>query len=113
LICAIVLLTPLKLAACRCDRLRGIKVSYGAIWKFVHAEGLSFKKTVLASEQERADIARRRRPPTPAVEEISETDRSTPAGVRKPFGTRFCTISSTKARRSTCNRVIQLNCRLI
>jgi putative transposase len=23
---------------------RGVKVSYGAIWKFVHAEGLSFKK---------------------------------------------------------------------
>lgn len=23
---------------------RGLKISYGAIWKFVHAEGLSFKK---------------------------------------------------------------------
>jgi hypothetical protein len=39
---------------------RDIKVSYGAIWKFVHAEGLSFKKTALASEQDRPDVARRR-----------------------------------------------------
>ena len=23
---------------------RGVEVSYGAVWKFVHAEGLSFKK---------------------------------------------------------------------
>lgn len=23
---------------------RGVKVSYGALWSFVHAEGLSFKK---------------------------------------------------------------------
>ena len=23
---------------------RGVKVSYGAVWRFVHAEGLSFKK---------------------------------------------------------------------
>ena len=40
---------------------KGIKVSYGAIWRFVHAEGLSFKKTALASEQNRPDVARRRR----------------------------------------------------
>ena len=29
---------------------RGIAVSYGALWNFVHAEGLSFKKTVHAAE---------------------------------------------------------------
>ena len=39
---------------------RGVVVSYGAVWHFVHAEGLSFKKTVLASEIERPDVARRR-----------------------------------------------------
>jgi transposase len=39
---------------------RGVRVSYGALWNFVHAEGLSFKKTVLAAETERPDIARRR-----------------------------------------------------
>ncbi len=30
------------------------------MWTFAHAEGLSFKKTVLASEQERPDVARKR-----------------------------------------------------
>ena len=34
---------------------------YRTMWSFAHAEGLSFKKTVLASEQERPDIARKRR----------------------------------------------------
>ena len=32
---------------------RGLKVDYRSVWKFVHAEGLSFKKTVLAREQDR------------------------------------------------------------
>lgn len=40
---------------------RGVEVSYGAVWAFVHGEGLSFKKTALASEQDRPDVARRRR----------------------------------------------------
>ncbi len=39
---------------------RGVKVSYGALWSFVHSEGLSFKKSVLASETERPQIAARR-----------------------------------------------------
>jgi len=39
---------------------RGVGVSYGAVWHFVHAEGLSFKKSALASEVHRAGIARRR-----------------------------------------------------
>lgn len=30
------------------------------MWNFVHAEELSFKKTVLVSEQDRPDVARRR-----------------------------------------------------
>lgn len=38
----------------------GLKVDYRTMWKFVHAHGLSFKKTVLASEQDRADVARQR-----------------------------------------------------
>jgi transposase len=39
---------------------RGLKVDYRSVWSFVHAEKLSFKKTVLAREQDRPDIARRR-----------------------------------------------------
>jgi transposase len=37
---------------------RGVKVDYRTVWNFVHAEELSFKKSVLPSEQERPDIAR-------------------------------------------------------
>ncbi|MBV8316051.1 MAG: IS630 family transposase, partial [Planctomycetaceae bacterium] len=39
---------------------RGLQVDYRTVWSFVHAAGLSFKKTVLAGEQDRPDIARRR-----------------------------------------------------
>jgi len=39
---------------------RGLKVDYRSVWTFVHEEKLSFKKTVLPSEQECADIARKR-----------------------------------------------------
>jgi transposase len=39
---------------------RGLTVDYRSVWAFVHAERLSFKKTVLALEQDRPDIARRR-----------------------------------------------------
>jgi hypothetical protein len=39
---------------------RGLKVDYRTVWNFVHAEKLSFKKTMAASEQDRPDIARRR-----------------------------------------------------
>lgn len=39
---------------------RGLKVDYRSVWNFVHAEKLSFKKTVVASERDRPDIARRR-----------------------------------------------------
>jgi putative transposase len=46
---------------------RGVKVSYGAIWAFVHAEGLSFKKNRAGK---RAGSARRR-PPPPALEDAS------------------------------------------
>ena len=38
---------------------RGLKVDYRSAWNFVHAERLSFKKTVVASERDRPDIARR------------------------------------------------------
>ncbi|WP_144259431.1 IS630 family transposase [Methylocystis sp. ATCC 49242] len=40
---------------------RGVKVSHNAIWMFLRREGLRFKKTLLALEQGRADIARRRK----------------------------------------------------
>ncbi|HKR89422.1 MAG TPA: IS630 family transposase [Phenylobacterium sp.] len=39
---------------------RGIKTQPRAVWVFVHAEGLSFKKTLLPEEQTRPDVARRR-----------------------------------------------------
>lgn len=39
---------------------RGVVVSYGAVWTFVHRQGLSFKKSVLPAEQDRPDAARRR-----------------------------------------------------
>lgn len=41
---------------------RGVRVSYGAIWHFVHAEGLSFKKNRAG---QRAGAARRRSSPGP------------------------------------------------
>ena len=39
---------------------RGIKTHPRAVWVFLHAEGLSFKKTLLAEEQRRPDVARKR-----------------------------------------------------
>jgi transposase len=38
---------------------RGLKVDYRSVWAFVHAEQLSFKKTVVAGERDRRDVARR------------------------------------------------------
>jgi len=38
---------------------RELKGDYRTMWAFAHGEGLSFKKTALASEQERPDIARK------------------------------------------------------
>ena len=29
---------------------RGVKVDYAQVWRFAHAEGLSFKKSVLPAE---------------------------------------------------------------
>jgi len=39
---------------------RGIKVSYYAVWHLFEHEGISFKKSLHASEQDRPDVARRR-----------------------------------------------------
>ncbi|WP_260582715.1 IS630 family transposase [Sphingopyxis sp. PET50] len=39
---------------------RGVKASYGALWLFLEREGLSFKKSLFATEQDRPQIARRR-----------------------------------------------------
>jgi transposase len=39
---------------------RGLKVDYRSVWEFVHAENLSFKKSVVAGERDRPDVARRR-----------------------------------------------------
>jgi putative transposase len=46
---------------------RGVEVSYGAVWRFVHAEGLSFKKN---RSRQRAGSAGRR-PAARAMEKIS------------------------------------------
>src|SRR5580692_11243312 len=39
---------------------RGLKVDYRSVWEFVHAENLSFKKSVVAGERDRPEVARRR-----------------------------------------------------
>ena len=39
---------------------RGTPASYGAVWRFFQHEGITFKKKLHASEQDRTDIARRR-----------------------------------------------------
>jgi len=39
---------------------RGVAVSYGAVWTFFASEGISFKKSLHTSEQDRANVARRR-----------------------------------------------------
>jgi transposase len=39
---------------------RGIAVSYYAVWHILDRAGLSFKKSLRASEQDRPDVARRR-----------------------------------------------------
>ncbi|HEU0148755.1 MAG TPA: IS630 family transposase [Bradyrhizobium sp.] len=39
---------------------RGLTVDYRSVWEFVHAEKLSFKKSVVAGERDRPDVARRR-----------------------------------------------------
>src|SRR5262245_42229215 len=39
---------------------RGLKVDYHTVWTFVHDENLSFKKSVVAGERDRPDVARRR-----------------------------------------------------
>jgi transposase len=39
---------------------RVVKTDVRAVWTFVHAEGLSFKKTIQPAEQDRPDVARKR-----------------------------------------------------
>jgi putative transposase len=56
----------------------GVKASYGAIWSFVHGEGLSFKKNRAG---QRAGAARRR-PAATALEGASGEARSPPPGLR-------------------------------
>jgi len=49
---------------------RGLKVSYDAVWRFVHAERLSFKKNRARQRTRSA----RRRPKTGAVDRLSKSD---------------------------------------
>jgi transposase len=46
---------------------RGVAVSYGTVWNFIHREGMSFKKSVRPAEQGRPDGA-----PPRALEKISD-----------------------------------------
>ena len=39
---------------------RGLLVDYRTVWEFVHSEKLTYKKTLVASERDRPDVARRR-----------------------------------------------------
>jgi transposase len=39
---------------------RGMVVSCDTLWRFLHANGITFKKTLYPKEQDRPDIARRR-----------------------------------------------------
>jgi transposase len=39
---------------------KGIHVSYYGVWHFLDRTGLSFRKTLHASKQDRNDVARRR-----------------------------------------------------
>ena len=39
----------------------GLRVSQSVVWRFFHRRGITFKKTAHASEQQRADVLRRRR----------------------------------------------------
>jgi transposase len=41
-------------------RERDVATSYGSVWRLVHAAGISFKKTLFASEQDRRGGARKR-----------------------------------------------------
>jgi transposase len=52
----------LTLRALLCElRERGIVVSYYAVWNIVHRAGKSFKKSLHAAEQDRPDVARKRK----------------------------------------------------
>lgn len=48
----------------------GVKISYGAVWKFVHAEGLSFKK----NRSGRGAGSTGRGPTPGTMEEVSSAD---------------------------------------
>ena len=39
---------------------RGVPASYGAVWRLLKAEGITVKKSLVAAEQDRPDVARRR-----------------------------------------------------
>lgn len=49
---------------------RGVKAEYGAVWNFVHAEKLSFKK----NRARQRTGSSRRRPQTCAMDRLSEPD---------------------------------------
>ena len=57
----------------------GLKVDYRTVWNFVHAEKLSFKKN---PGRQRTGPSRRRAT-APAVDEISEPDRSKAPGLHR------------------------------
>jgi putative transposase len=57
---------------------RGLKVDYRSVWKFVHGENLSFKKSVVAGER-----PSRRRAAAGAVDKISRSRRAWAPGLHR------------------------------
>ena len=47
--------------AAHLENAHGLRVSQSTVWRFFHRRGITFKKTAHASEQQRADVLRRRR----------------------------------------------------
>lgn len=58
---------------------RGVRVSYGALWRFAHAEGVSFKK----GRPCRRDRTARHRPPPRPLAAAPAQDRPAPARVHR------------------------------
>jgi putative transposase len=58
---------------------RGLKVDYHSVWNFVHAEKLSFKK----NRARQRTGSSRRRTKAGTVDDLSEPDRASPAGLHR------------------------------
>ncbi len=55
-------------------RERGIRTGHGSVRRFFDRHGISFKKTVLAGEQDRADVAGPANSPPPSIRRINNQE---------------------------------------